>query len=153
MLKCFCIAIMIFCSNFYFGQKKTELDYKKNQQLEKDLVVKNKLTSIEVVLSAKDKKSTPIGKKIYYFNSDGFLIKSSIWNMFNGTEKETWTARFTYGADGICDSVPTDKGIRKAVSFNDKYPSCYWHLGNKKLKDGFSEFANGGKLTYYFKYD
>lgn len=157
MAHWFTFLFVLLSPALVFAQQKTEAEYKQNQQREKALVTKEKLSRIEALdYTKRNKEWFPTGKRTFYFNTEGYLIKYTIssYDFISGADKgETWIGRYVYDASGLCDSMPTDKGIRKTGRASEFYPSCYWHLKGKRLKDGLSEVKQGVKITYCFKRD
>ncbi len=127
------------CAQYY----KTEAECIRNRDIEKNLVTTNKIQKIELVHFVWDKAKKnwrPTHKNVYYFNSLGQYVKMTLHNIdLNGNETEYWSGVYVYNSSGLCDSLPTDKGPKqKASSPLAQYPTCYKHLGNKKLKDGLT---------------
>jgi hypothetical protein len=162
MTKYFIFILIIFCSTKGFGQYKTVDECKNNQEIEKKLVVSEKLTHIEVIQYFKNNTWTPVGKNVYYFNSDGQLTKMVIIDIDkNGIETEKWSGKYIYNISGLCDSLPTDKEqMIKATNPLAMYPTCYQHIGHKKLTDGLvikikypKTHNQPTKVAYHFKRD
>ena len=163
MTKYFAISIIIFCSTICFGQLKTLEEYKSNLDIERNLIISNKLTSIESIQYFKIENIwKPTGRIIYFFNSKGLITNSVIISIDrNGKEVEVWKGKYIYNTNELCDSVTNDNGtMRKATNLNEIYTTLYDHLNNKKFKDGLSTIIRypkktrmlPTKFTYHFKH-
>jgi hypothetical protein len=156
MIRNIFVFILFLCFFNVFSQYKTMEECKKNLEIEKTIIVKNKITRIEAIQYFKSDKWYASNKSVYFFNSSGQLIKHEIIGIDrNGNEQKKWSGKYIYNSAGIIDSLPTDKGpMYKPTDPLALYPTCYQHLGNKKLKDGLSvKTKNAGKVIYYFKFD
>lgn len=162
--------LVLLFSSTASAQFKTEAECIKNRDIEKKLITTHNIKEIELVHFVWDKTKNdwrPTHKNIYYFNSLGQYVKMTLNNIdINGSETEYWSGNYVYNSSGLCDSLPTDKGPKqKASSPCGMYPTCYQHLGNKKLKNGLTikgknkkinrsttPKGKNTKLVYYFKY-
>lgn len=139
MTKYLVFNFIIFCSAICFGQLKTLEEFRNNFNIERNLIISNKLTSIELIqYGKKEKKWKPTGRRIYFFNSQGLITNSVITSIDrDGKDIEVWKGKYVYNSNGLCDSVPNDDGtMRKATNLIEIYTTLYVHLNNKKLKDG-----------------
>jgi hypothetical protein len=137
-------------------------DCKKEQLREKDFILKNKITEIEVKtyekvqdMTTKKKSWVLIGRDLFEYDVNANLISRSLISVdLKGIEKVRWQGTYRYSTAGVCDSITVDQWktgtLRKCNTASEMYPVCY--QGKKTLVNGLTLIrGKEQKLVYTFK--